>query len=171
MARGNCPESARTDFALFVDEFHNFATDSFASVLAEARKYRLSLTLSHQYLDQISPEIRSAVFGNVGNLLAFRVGHSDAKALAGEFEGEFAPAAFVDLPRFHAIAGIQVNGEPAAPFRVRITRSDQPGRGRPDRLLRFSRQRFASNRRTVEERIRRWLRLTGGGLRGGADFC
>lgn len=82
MARSSQPESERVPFHLFVDEFQNFATDSFASILAEARKYRLSLTLSHQYIDQLLPAIRSAVFGNVGNLIAFRVGYTDAEILA-----------------------------------------------------------------------------------------
>ena len=107
MARSNRPEAERRDFHLFVDEFQNFATDSFASILAEARKYRLSLTLSHQYIDQLIPSIRSAVFGNVGNLISFRVGFTDAEILAAEFGNEFNPSTFVDLPRFHASGAIR----------------------------------------------------------------
>ncbi len=81
MARANQPEHERRDFHLFIDEFQNFSTDSFASILAEARKYRLCLTLSHQYLDQLPLAVRQAVFGNVGNLISFRVSNSDAEAL------------------------------------------------------------------------------------------
>ena len=84
MSRAGTTENERRDFHLFIDEFHNFTTDSFAAILAEARKYRLCLTLSHQYLDQLSLEIRRAVFGNVGTMIAFRVGHADAELLAKE---------------------------------------------------------------------------------------
>jgi hypothetical protein len=81
MARSDMPEASRCDFYLYVDEFQNFTTESFASILSEARKYRLNLTLSHQYMGQLRPEIRDAVFGNVGTLIAFRVGHADGKIL------------------------------------------------------------------------------------------
>src|SRR5262249_31161572 len=79
MARVDQAEDERRDFYLFVDEFQNFTTDAFAFMLAEARKYRLCLTLSHQYIDQLSPTVRHAIFGNVGTLIAFRVGHNDAE--------------------------------------------------------------------------------------------
>src|SRR5207244_2477526 len=85
MARAKCPEAERRDFYLFIDEFHNFSTDAFASILAEARKYRLCLTLSHQYIDQLAVPIRQAVFGNVGTLIAFRIGHPDGEVLEKEF--------------------------------------------------------------------------------------
>ena len=107
MARSRQTEADRVPFQLYVDEFQNFSTDSFASILAEARKYRLSLTLSHQYIDQLTPALRCAVFGNVGNLIAFRVGHTDAAILANEFGNEFRADTFVDLPRFHALAKMQ----------------------------------------------------------------
>ena len=85
MARANRPEHERLDFYLAIDEFQNFSTDAFASILAEARKYRLDLTLSHQYIDQLSLPVRQAVFGNVGTLIAFRVGHTDAEVMEKEF--------------------------------------------------------------------------------------
>ena len=85
MRRTVVPEEERVDFACYLDEFHNFTTDAFASILAEARKYRLSLVLGHQYLAQISPAVRAAVFGNVGTLVSFQLGYDDAEALAGEF--------------------------------------------------------------------------------------
>ncbi len=89
MSRSNVPESERRDFYLYVDEFQSFATDSFISILSEARKYHLCLTLSHQYTDQLRPEIRDAVFGNVGSIVAFRVGQRDAEMLENEFGGEY----------------------------------------------------------------------------------
>jgi hypothetical protein len=85
MARADTPEANRRDFYLYIDEFHNFSTDSFASILSEARKYRLCLTLAHQYVDQLEEPIRHAVFGNVGSLLSFRVGEADAEMLARQF--------------------------------------------------------------------------------------
>jgi hypothetical protein len=86
MRRADVPEEQRVDFVCYLDEFHNFTTDAFASMLAEARKYRLSLVIGHQYLDQVAPPVRAAVFGNVGTMVKFAVGHSDAEELAGEFD-------------------------------------------------------------------------------------
>lgn len=157
MARSNQPESERVPFHLFVDEFQNFATDSFASILAEARKYRLSLTLSHQYIDQLSPQIRSAVFGNVGSLIAFRVGHTDAEILSNEFGNEYHPNTFVDLPRFHALAKMQEDNEPQPTFKARLMPALEMHTGSQKNLIRKSRERFATGRVEVEGRIKRWL--------------
>src|SRR5438045_6162838 len=98
MQRVDTPEERRQDFFLFIDEFQNFSTDSFAAILSEARKYRLCLTLSHQYLDQLREEIRDAVLGNVGTIIAFRVGQADAAVLDREFGGEGGTERFTDLP-------------------------------------------------------------------------
>lgn len=89
MARANRPEHERRDFYRFIGEFQNFSTDAFASILAEARKYRLCLTLSHQYIDQLPLAIRQAVFGNVGTLIAFRIGNTDAEVMEKEFGNTF----------------------------------------------------------------------------------
>src|SRR5262249_8762977 len=89
MSRANVPEDSRKEFFLYIDEFHNFATDSFVSVLSEARKYGLSLTLSHQYLGQLSTELSDAVFGNVGSMVCFRVGNSDAARIEREFANRY----------------------------------------------------------------------------------
>src|SRR5581483_8626540 len=89
MSRADVLEHERTDFNLIVDEFQSFASDSFTSILSEARKYRLCLTLSHQYMEQVKPEIRQAVFGNVGSIITFRVGQTDAEILERQFGGAF----------------------------------------------------------------------------------
>src|SRR4029077_17926650 len=102
MERSNIPEDERRDFYLFIDEFQNFSTDAFASILAEARKYRLCLVLSHQYIDQLSLPVRQAVFGNVGTLIAFRVGYADAEIMTKEFGGTFTAGALADLGRYEA---------------------------------------------------------------------
>src|SRR5882724_1205919 len=99
LARSKRPEAERRDFYLVIDEFQNFSTDAFASILAEARKYRLCLTLSHQYINQLSLPVRQAVFGNVGTLIAFRVGYSDAELLEKEFGKTFSVNVMTDLDR------------------------------------------------------------------------
>lgn len=158
MARSRQREADRVPLHLFVDEFQNFSTDSFASILAEARKYRLSLTLSHQYIDQLTPALRSAVFGNVGNLISFRVGHTDATVLANEFGNEFRPDTFVDLPRFHALAKMQEHNEPQPTFKARLMPAMKMNTSQPNKLIAKSRERFGMPREGVEDRIVRWLR-------------
>jgi hypothetical protein len=116
MARSDTPEESRSDFYLYVDEFHNFATDSFASILSEARKYRLCLTLSHQYIDQLRPEVRDAVFGNAGTLISFRVGESDARVLEREFGGEYAAKHFSDLANHQVAVKLVQGGATTQPF-------------------------------------------------------
>jgi hypothetical protein len=157
MARADQPEEDRQDFYLFVDEFQNFTTDAFAAILAEARKYRLCLTLSHQYIDQLSIPVRQAVFGNVGTLLAFRVGHTDAEILENEFGESFPAKQFVDLARYQVMIKLLENGTHREPF----IGTTLPPLGNPttrrDSLIALSRQRFATNRATVERKLGRWL--------------
>ncbi|MBX7208659.1 MAG: type IV secretion system DNA-binding domain-containing protein [Verrucomicrobiaceae bacterium] len=157
MARADTPEHERRDFYLFIDEFQNFSTDAFASILAEARKYRLSLTLSHQYVDQLSLPVRQAVFGNVGTMIAFRVGHADADALHFEFGEEFVPSVFVDLNRFEIIARLLENGSNTQPFRGRTMPPIDERVGRREKLIARSRERFATPRAEIEAKLNRWL--------------
>ena len=118
MSRANVQEKHRRDFALYVDEFQNFATDSFATILSEARKYRLSLTLANQYLAQMEEATMEAVFGNVGSLLVFQVGARDAEALAEQLGGDATPQDLMALPRYRAYARLLVDGMPSRPFSV-----------------------------------------------------
>ena len=118
MSRANVPEKQRRDFALYVDEFQNFATDSFDTILSEARKYRLSLTLANQYLAQMEEATLEAVFGNVGSLLVFQVGARDAEALAEQLGGDATPRDLMALPRYRAYARLLVDGMPSRPFSV-----------------------------------------------------
>src|ERR1035441_5296573 len=119
MSRADVPETNRRDFYLYVDEFQSFASDSFVSILSEARKYRLCLTLSHQYTNQLRPEIRDAVFGNVGSTVAFRVGQSDAELLAREFGNAYPESRFVDMRNFEICVKILKDGEHYDPFIAR----------------------------------------------------
>jgi hypothetical protein len=159
MARSNQPESERRDFYLFIDEFQNFSTDAFASILAEARKYRLCLTLSHQYIDQLSEPIRQAVFGNVGTLVAFRIGYTDAEVMEKEF-GKAVPAtSLADLERYEAVVKLLVEGSNREPFRAKMLPPLENRMGRKNKLISLSRERFAMPRRKIEEKLRRWIGL------------
>jgi hypothetical protein len=157
MARSMKPESERRDFYLFIDEFQNFSTDAFASILAEARKYRLCLTLSHQYIDQLPDAIRRAVFGNVGTLVAFRMGYSDAEAMAKEFNNTIPTTSLTDLERYEAVVKLLVEGANQEPFRAKMLPPLSNFFGRRDKLIRLSRERFAMPRQKIEDKLTRWM--------------
>jgi hypothetical protein len=157
MGRADVPESERQDFRLFVDEFQSFATDSFASILSEARKYRLSLTLSHQYTDQLPEEVKSAVFGNVGSLVSFRVGQTDAEILEREFGRDFTASQFTQLANHHVLARILSEGAQVEPLQGKTLEPGGRRWGRRETIIRRNRERYASKREEVDGRIRRWL--------------
>jgi hypothetical protein len=159
MARATRPESERRDFYLFIDEFQNFSTDAFASILAEARKYRLCLTLSHQYIDQLPETIRQAVFGNVGTLVAFRMGYTNAEAMSREFGNAIPPTFLADLERYEAVVKLLVEGANQEPFRASMLPPLENQVGRRDKLIRLSRERFAMPRWKIEAKLRRWMRI------------
>ncbi|HEY3915217.1 MAG TPA: type IV secretion system DNA-binding domain-containing protein [Verrucomicrobiae bacterium] len=156
MARSSIPEEKRRDFVLAIDEFQNFSTDSFASMLAEARKYRLSLILSHQYIEQLSPVVCTAVFGNVGTMVAFRMGYSDAEIIEKEFGNSFSASAFSDLGRYEAIVKLLERGVTSEPFRAKTLHPIEHGVSNKQKLIASSRSRFATPRAVVEEKISRW---------------
>lgn len=160
MARATQPESDRRDFYLFIDEFHNFSTDAFASILAEARKYRLCLTLSHQYVDQLSLPVRQAVFGNVGTLIAFRVGHTDAAVLEKELGQAFPASVFADLERYEAVVKLTEDGTTKEPFRAKMLPPLQNRIGRKEKLIARSRERFGTSRSVVEAKLARWMKCS-----------
>jgi hypothetical protein len=143
-------------FHLYVDEFKNFATGSFEDILSEARKYGLTLILAHQYVSQISEEIRDAVFGNVGSLIVMRVGSRDARLLADEI-GWGNPAELQSLQNFHAIGQILQYGNPSTTIRL-VTNPPQPVEKtyRSDILL-HSRNEWGRERTGVERRIEGFL--------------
>ncbi len=120
MERVRIPEEDRADFYLYVDEFQNFATDSFAGILSEARKYRLNLIIAHQYIGQlvtdVSTRVRDAVFGNCGTMVVFRVGALDAEFLEQEFSPEFTPEDIVNLPNYSVYLKLMVDGVTSRPF-------------------------------------------------------
>lgn len=156
MARADTPETERKDFNLYVDEFHNFTTDSFASILSEARKYRLNLTLSNQYTAQLRPEIRDAVFGNVGTIISFRVGQADASILEREFGGRFTAAQFAELAN-HRIYVKSLHEEFSfVPFAARTLASLPVWTGCGEALRCRSREKYSIKIQVVENKLQRW---------------
>lgn len=161
MARANIPEEERRDFYLYVDEFQNFTTESFADILAEARKYRLNLILAHQYLGQLSETIRDAVLANVGTMVVFRVGPSDAQILSREFGDAWPASNLLNLDPYHVWYKMTQNNvvsrnHPATslPPPASLPNADE----RVRRLIMLSRQRFARPREHVVAQIEKFLR-------------
>ena len=158
MARANRPEEERRDFYLFIDEFQNFSTDAFASILAEARKYRLCLTLSHQYIDQLFLSVRQAVFGNVGTFIVFRIGYPDAEVMQKEFGKTFSATVLADLDRYEAVVKLLVDGSTLEPFLAKMLPPLESRVGRMAELIALSRQRFATPRAIIDDKLIRWVK-------------
>lgn len=153
LSRADVPEERRRAFYLYVDEFHNFLTLSFADILAESRKYGLNLVLAHQYLEQLDEKLRAAVFGNVGTLISFRVGVEDAKLLAQEFYPTFSESDLVNLPNHNIYLKLLIDGAPSRPFSA-VTLPPQPRRTSYQAdILALSRTRYAKSRRAAEQEI------------------
>ena len=122
MSRQDIPEEQRRDFYLYVDEFQNFATPDFAQILSEARKYRLNLCVANQFIGQMEEEVKNAVFGNVGTLVTFRVGVTDASYLQHEFQPVFSESDLINIERFNVYIKTIVHNEPVPPFSMDLTR-------------------------------------------------
>ena len=162
MERVRIPEHERRDFYLYVDEFQNFVTDAFASILSEARKYRLSLIMAHQYIAQLvtneSTKVRDAVFGNVGTIICFRVGAGDAEFLEKEFEPQFLMNDLVNIPNFNICLRLMIDGVMREPFTGQVLPPTQlpDTQKNKEKVIEASRQRHGVPRAEVELRINRW---------------
>ncbi len=162
MSRTDIPEPQRKDFYLYVDEFQNFATDSFATILSEARKYRLNLIVGHQYIGQLVQErntkVRDAIFGNVGTLVVFRVGAEDAEFLVKEFEPIFTEVDIVNIPKYNILLKLMINGVASDPFSA-TTLPPNPNyiTGNGQKVIKVSRERYSNPAAEVEEKISRWM--------------
>lgn len=160
MSRIDIPEEERADFYLYVDEFQNFATDSFADILSEARKYHLNLIMAHQYVGQLeiggNTKVRDAVFGNVGTIVTFRVGATDAEFLAKEFEPIFEENDLVNLSKFNVYLKLMINGVASQAFSASTIVPDWKEEGNREKIIKVSRERYANKREEVEEKISRW---------------
>lgn len=116
MSRDDIPEDQREDFCLYVDEFQNFATDSFESMLSQVRKYRLNMILGNQFMTQLTDKVREAIIGNVGTVISGRIGTTDAELLVKRFEPTFDAQDMIKLPNYQSIANVMINNVPSAPF-------------------------------------------------------
>ncbi|MBU2566875.1 type IV secretion system DNA-binding domain-containing protein [Patescibacteria group bacterium] len=165
MERVEIPEDDRRDFYLFVDEFQNFANESFASILSEARKYRLSLTVAHQYIEQLTEETRAAVIGNVGTMIVFRVGSTDAEFLEKEFSPTFTVEDLVNLPKFNIYLKLMVDGVASTPFSAATLPPMARHIGSAQKVIDVSRERYAIPRSTIAEKVLRWSGMETSSLR------
>jgi len=168
MSRVNIPEEQRQDFFLYIDEFQNFATESFVNILSEARKYRLSLILSHQYIAQLGTgneaHVRDAVFGNVGTIVTFRVGAEDAEFLEKEFTPEFLAPDFVNLGKYHIYVKLMIDGITGRPFSAEtmpppVLPFTTPEESNQDEIIALGREKYATPRQSVEGEIARWAEV------------
>ena len=158
MSRANVPEKDRVDFYLYVDEFQNFATDAFATILSEARKYKLNLTMANQYIAQMPEEVRDAVFGNVGSILSFQVGFDDAEYLSQQYGEEVLPNDLVNLSKYTCYMRLLIDGMPSKTFS--LTTLPPPvfdmDADRKEKVIRLARERYCASRAVVEDKISRW---------------
>ena len=154
MARADTPEEERRDFYLYVDEFQNFATDSFASILAEARKYKLNLIVAHQYVSQLEEEIRDAVFGNVGSFITFRIGVEDAEIVAKELDPVFSETDVINIEKFHAYLRLMTNSRKSTPFTMATYPPPEGGSQEIAEAVRqLSRLKYGRDQSVVESEI------------------
>jgi hypothetical protein len=174
MSRADSSEDqmkALPNFYLYVDEFQNFANESFADILSEARKYKLALTVAHQYIEQMAEEVRAAVFGNVGTMVTFRVGAYDAEVLEKEFAPQFTAEDLVNLGRFQAYMKLMIDGVSSPPFSATtMAPLEKPIVCFKNEIVEMSRQNYARPRAAVEDEIRIWHEkqnvAAGGGQQG-----
>ena len=158
------PKEKREDFFLYVDEFQNFATPDFAQILSEARKYRLNLIVANQFIGQMEEEVKNAVFGNVGTLIAFRVGVTDANYLQHEFQPTFNETDLINVDKFNAYIKTIVGNEPVKPFSMDLTkdmkkviaeRNPQVAKA----IIQLSRLKYGRSQELVEAEISQRARL------------
>jgi len=164
MSRQEIPEPKRRDFYLYVDEFQNFATPDFATILSEARKYHLNLTVANQFIGQMEEEVKNAVFGNVGTLITFRVGVTDASYLAHEYQPVFGEPDLINVDRYHAYMKTIVDNEPVPPFSVDLTKDMKKAQALANEkiaqaIIQLSRLKYGKPKELVEAEIAQRARL------------
>ena len=152
-------EDTREDFYLYIDECHNLAPYILASILSEARKYRLNLTIAHQYLAQLPEEVRASILGNAGSIIAFRLGSTDAIALAEEFAPDLNVQDLENLGPYQIYTKLLVDGLTSRPFSAQtlppVARNKDEGN--KESIIKLSRQNYGTPRLTIEGKINKWL--------------
>ncbi|MBP7005583.1 type IV secretion system DNA-binding domain-containing protein [Patescibacteria group bacterium] len=154
--RQNIQEKDRRDFYLYVDEFQNFANESFATILSEARKYRLNLIVTHQYMAQLEEEVQDAVLGNVGTMIVMRVGPQDAEMLETEFTPTFLPEDLVSLAKYQMYIKLMVDGVATTPFSANTLPPISQRTNSTENVVKVSRERYAEPRQVIEEKVLKW---------------
>jgi hypothetical protein len=152
-SRVDLPEEQRKDFYLYLDEFQNFAFKGIASILSEARKYRLSLILAHQYIKQLPEEISAAVFGNVGTIMAFRVGSEDAEFLEKQFAPIFTKIDLVNIPNYHLYLKLLIDGYVSDPFSIKTLKPKEPNFALAQKIIELSMIKYGKHREEIEKEI------------------
>ncbi len=154
MSRSNIPEDQRVDFSLYVDEFQNFSTDSFATIMSEARKYHLNLIVANQFTTQLTPEIRDAVFGNIGTIVTFRIGQNDVESLGKYYQPTFEGDDLLRVPNYNTIVRTLIGGVPTSPFSM----ATLPPLGNPnpklfDALKQLSAAKYGRPKAAIEQEV------------------
>lgn len=180
MSRIDVPESQRRDFTLIIDEFQNFANESFVKILAEARKYHLSLVIGHQYIEQVPEEITAGIFGNVGTIINFRVGPKDAEFIEPQYEPYLTVQDLVNLPNHYFYAKLLVEGISSTPFLASTLRPPEtPNESFREDIVKLSQLKYCTNRKIVDADIAEWIKPIEGeeiiderrSSRAGSDFA
>lgn len=153
LSRVDMPESERKDFYLYIDEFQNVTTDSIATILSEARKYKLDLTIAHQYIGQIEENIKKAVFGNVGSMAAFRIGAEDAEFLKNQFEPVFNQHDLINIDNYNAYLKLLIDGQTSRPFNIMTEPFKKGDAERGKMMAQLSSSRYGRTKLEVEEEI------------------
>jgi len=156
MQRADVPEKQRIDFYLYVDEFQNFATESFAIILSEARKYHLNLIMTNQYIAQMNEVVANAIFGNVGTTISFRVGAQDASVLVKEFEPVFDANDLVNLGNYHVYVKMAIDGVTRPAFSAITLPPISTHNNNRDKIVNSSREKYSRDRSFVEDKISQW---------------
>lgn len=166
LSRDNVPEEERNDFALYVDEFQNFSTDSFESILSEVRKYRLNLIVGNQFMTQLTDKIREAIIGNVGTFVSGRIGTTDAEVVVKRFAPTFDTEDLIKLPNFQSIASVMINNAPSSPFSMNFIPplTSSSSKQLADALKKLSAAKYGRPRDEVEKEITQRLVIKKPGL-------
>ncbi len=162
MSRADIPMEQRKDFYLYIDEFQNFATKAFATILSEARKYKLSLIVANQFTEQLDEDIRAAIFGNVGSIMAFTLGKDDAEIISGQFKGIVSTNDLISLPMFNAYLKLMVDGINSDAFSMMTLPLPSPDGSLEliDKIRTQSRQRYAMEKNRLEKLMDTWNKKT-----------
>lgn len=153
MMRASIHEDKRTPFSIYIDEFQNFATDSFENILSEVRKYKLNITVAHQYMDQLTPSLRRTIFGNVANIISFRVGAEDAGVLEKEYEPIFSVPDIMNLGVREMYLKINIDGENTEAFSARTMNVPKLLHDYSKDIWDLSRKTYGRSRKEVEAKI------------------